>query len=217
MDGGSGAVCHAAAFPAAGIAADGFFFFFLFYLTFRSVSIDKHRNEVIFEERDIAWAEIEGCGMKIAIHESEYGTVELPSSWMLTASLNLRPPHRFPHRCPRLVGRQAGDSLSDRPIAFDERPKYQRKCTRSRLGWSTPSTGDHGFFLFWLRHSLRRRNCREGRDFFKLALLSLAQSWWHDVEIWARWWCGGGGGQTKTKEPNQPQLTLTGTTTPSGS
>ena len=70
MDGGSGPVCHAAAFPAAGVAADGFFFFFLFYLTFRSVSIDKNRNEVIFEEGNIALAELRVDGMKKEIHES---------------------------------------------------------------------------------------------------------------------------------------------------
>ena len=60
MDGGEGPVCLAVAFSAAGVAADGFFFFFLFYLTFRSVSIDKNRDEVIFEEGDIGLAEIEG-------------------------------------------------------------------------------------------------------------------------------------------------------------
>lgn len=108
VDGGSGPGWHTPALSAAGAAADGFFFFFLCYLTLRLVSIDKNRNEVKFEEGD---TELVVDGMKKAIHDSgdlKYVTTELPSSWMLTTSLNLRLPRRLPHRCSRLV-RRAGD------------------------------------------------------------------------------------------------------------
>lgn len=61
----------------------------------------------------LGWLKLRVEGMKKAIHENwdlKYVTIELPSFWMLTTSLNLRPPHRLPHRCPRFVRRQAGDS-----------------------------------------------------------------------------------------------------------
>ena len=49
VDGGSGPPWRTLPLSAAGAAADGFFFFFLCYLTLRLVSIDENRNEVIFE------------------------------------------------------------------------------------------------------------------------------------------------------------------------
>lgn len=55
MDGSSGLVGLGVALTAAGIAADVFFFFFLFYLTPQSDFVDKNRNGCIFKGRN--WLE----------------------------------------------------------------------------------------------------------------------------------------------------------------